>query len=323
MKKRRLALLASFPHRRGSGMRRCDRSISLLVVVAAFATQSLADTITQTNFDASARSSLVEGANWSNGQPPSAGNDYVSAKVIRTPTVATNLTFAGDSLTFNSGGNLYFRGAGTSSTYTFSALTLKGTAYIQNGMGVATYFRVSGNLALDSTLTNGFSLNNAGNGGGFEIAAAISGAGRLRVYSNGSSLSPVAIALTHAANSYAGGTLVSSNGYLVVKPQGTLGTGNVTVAAGALLALEHGTAVDDNAMLELQVIPGVSTGKVDVVAGAVEDVGRISLGGTVHTQRGMTFGSTSSGAAYQDNNYFGGTGVVRIQPAKGTLVQIL
>lgn len=293
----------------------------VVIVIASLSLASLAGTVTLVTFDGKNESSLVEGAHWSDGQPPSAGNDYVSAKLIRTPPVATNIVFAGDSLTLNSNGVLFFKGLGLTSVFSFRSLTMNGTAYVYNGMGVDTYFYLSGDLELGSSLSNGFWLNNAGNGGGFAVSAVISGIGQLRVYSNGSSLSPVAIALTNPGNSYSGGTLVSQYGYLDVKNGGTLGTSKVTVAPGALLKLEHGTAIDNAATLELQIDVG-RTGRVDLADGVVENVGRISLGGIPYTQQGMSFGSTSSGAQYQDDNYFTGSGIVRIQPAPGTVVAV-
>ncbi|HOK67702.1 MAG TPA: hypothetical protein PLV55_12950, partial [Anaerohalosphaeraceae bacterium] len=66
-------------------------------------------TITLVAGDAIGQSSFNSGLNWSNGQPPSAGNDYVvSIAQLRTPPDGGSYVFGGNSLTINTGGILMY-----------------------------------------------------------------------------------------------------------------------------------------------------------------------------------------------------------------------
>lgn len=203
--------------------------------MAASITQNSSDT-TGTN-----QSSLVHGARWSNSAAPSVGNDYISVRLIRTPTAGstggTSVIFAGDSLTLNNSGQLSFRGNNTT-IITIHNFTLNGTAVIESSVS-STQQTLSGNLTLSPTLTTG-GFKHAGSSGGITVASKINGSGSLLV-TNTSNATYAGVTLTNLNNTYSGGTSVSANGSLNVAADGALGSGNVTVT-NAKLTLGGGSA---------------------------------------------------------------------------------
>src|SRR6185436_5107226 len=81
-------------------------SLFAAVAFLAFAlSPSRAATIVLTGSDALNVSSFNTGFNWAGGQPPTAGNAYLTSTFrLRTPPDANPYTFAGDSLEVQSGG---------------------------------------------------------------------------------------------------------------------------------------------------------------------------------------------------------------------------
>lgn len=77
---------------------------------------------------------------WSNGAAPSIGNDYSTQNfTLRTPDTGGSATFAGNSLTVNSGGSMLFKN-GSNSTFTFNTgagagLVLSGGSISHAGTG--------------------------------------------------------------------------------------------------------------------------------------------------------------------------------------------
>jgi autotransporter-associated beta strand protein len=116
------------------------------------------------------------------------------------------------------------------------------------------------------------------------------------------------------ANTYGGGTIVTT-GTLVAQGDGALGSGNVTVSAGSTLQLGGGTVNSYiNAYASLLIQSGANpvnlafTGSPDLIAG-------LSFNGGATFQATGTWGSTSSGAANQDNTHFSGTGKLLVVAA--------
>jgi hypothetical protein len=296
-------------------LRACAAFLAAFVV-----TSGSAAVITQAAADASGQSSLIEGANWSDGLPPDVANDYVSGRAIRTPVTSGDTTFAGKSLTLNSGGAIQFKGTGTTSTITISQLALKGNAFVANYNGITTHFTLDGAITLDSTFSGGFLLNTGGNGGGFDVASSISGEGTLKVYSNGNSASQTqAITLSHANNTYSGGTLVNGTGtpvILNVTADGALGSGNVTVS-NAKLFLSGGTAnnyIGNSANLILSA--GLVDSAISLDFTGADSLAGISLdGGTSYLAVGEY--SVSQLNALYGSDAFAGSGSLLVVPEPG------
>ena len=68
-------------------------------------------------------------------------------------------------------------------------------------------------------------------------------------------------------------------------------------------------AIADTATLSLA---GGNAGRVDLVLGINEIVGGLVLNGS--TQAFGTYGSTSSGATFQNDTFFSGTGIITVAP---------
>ena len=86
----------------------------MALMAIAGASVCTADTVTLESEDPGTKSAFIDGARWSNGVPPTSGNDYVvaSGRAMRTPQyyvtspgVTTNAVFAGDSLTLGDSSN--------------------------------------------------------------------------------------------------------------------------------------------------------------------------------------------------------------------------
>lgn len=104
----------------------------------------------------------------------------------------------------------------------------------------------------------------------------------------------------------AGGSLVlAGTGGVLGAGVGILGSGDVSVAAGATLLVNHNQAVPNASALRL-----ATGGKVDLGfgAGAVEAVGALYLNGTRAADG--TYGATGSGAQYVRDDYFTGAGLL-------------
>jgi len=142
------------------------------------------------------------------------------------------------------------------------------------------------------------------------IGARITGSGGLTKASTGT------LTLTYT-NSYSG-TLRVGDG----TSSGRLGTGNVTVHAGATLCISSDAAIDDTATVSLYKY-GLFNGHVQIDAGRNETVKYLYLGGV--GQSAGTYGSSASAATYKNDAYFAGAGVLSVtksvaQAQVGTVV---
>jgi autotransporter-associated beta strand protein len=120
------------------------------------------------------------------------------------------------------------------------------------------------------------------------------------------------------AGAYAGGTAVAA-GVLSAEPGGTLGTGPVSVDPPGRLVLKHGDAIADDAVVTLNRAED-ACGKMEIAAGVVERVGSVILDGVVHDAPGTSFGATGSGANVQSDDFFLGTGILRITAPENTML---
>ncbi len=122
------------------------------------------------------------------------------------------------------------------------------------------------------------------------------------------------------ANTYAGGTAVSA-GCLAVASSGSLGSGPVSVAAGATLSLSNSVAIADSADITLGA-ESDAYGVLDLPAGVHESVGTLHLGSSWKFKG--TYGATGSGAKYIDDHHFTGGGVLEVLsgPPVGTVLVV-
>lgn len=125
-------------------------------------------------------SSFNTNLNWDNNQAPSASNDYfTSSFLLRTPDSSADFTFAGNSLTVQTGGSLGFKGS-ASSAITVNDLKLDGGRIINiSGSGLDRPFDLSGGLEVlgggGSIEANNFTTN---------VLSTVTGSGDLNVLGN-------------------------------------------------------------------------------------------------------------------------------------------
>lgn len=280
-----------------------------IVLLAALSTH--AATVTQTAHDATGTTSFNTGLNWSDATAPSAANDYVTSYNLRTPSApAANFTFAGNSLTLLTNGQLGYKGT-EGKTITVNNLHLNGG--IMNGNGYS--FTLAGSIWLDSsssTFSNTASKN-------MTISASISGVAKLtlNIYQT-----PVTYTLTNTANSFTGGILVNSGAILDAVGDGVLGTGDVVVSSTSQLKLESGVTnnyIADTAKLTLS-----TTGTTTLNYTGIDYLKGVSLNGgtSFYTTPGETFGAIGSGATHE-STLFTGTGLLEIVPEPGVNAMLL
>jgi autotransporter-associated beta strand protein len=123
------------------------------------------------------------------------------------------------------------------------------------------------------------------------------------------------------ANTYTGGTIASDGLLAVTGAAATLGTGNVTVqdsgiGAGAGLLIQSGVAnaISDTAILSLAgggTLNVADAGFAALEAGINERIGGLVLGGIAQIT-GLTYGSTTSSALVQSDEFFSLSGILSV-----------
>lgn len=256
-----------------------------------------------------------------------AGNSVFMAPVTG---VTANIAVTGTGSTFTTTGFLVVGGSGVGGTPGGTSSVAVGTGGSVSGTAGMSLFGTGtvnlnaggapsvGNLA-DGNATS-FGTVNVATGTALNIAGVsdatfsgiINGAGGIS--KAGTSIQTVA-----GANVFTGGTTVSGGALVVDGATARLGTGNVTVLTTSVgLTLQNGAtnAIGDLATLSLAGggTPGVAdVGIITLAAGITEVVGGLTLGGIPQTLPG-TYGSTTSGATFQNNEFFAGNGVIQFVP---------
>jgi autotransporter-associated beta strand protein len=205
-------------------------------------------------------------------------------------TSGTSNLGAGQALTISSGG-LFF--SGNNATLGAPGNANAGTVAFGSAEGVV--------------WANGTNLN--------RIGASISGSAGLTKAGTGTLV--LAGANTYTGLTYVGGgTLQVGDGV----NSSNLGlTGNVTVANGATLSLFNNFTIADTATLRLEQF-GLLNGKLNLEFDVNETVGSLFFGDALATAG--TYGSTLSGATFQNDAFFSGLGMVTVvpEPASGVLM---
>jgi Endoglucanase len=250
-----------------------------IVVTAQGVTRQL------TAHDTGSSQSFSSGLHWDNSLAPQAGAAYVvDGYDLRTSGVTTNIAFAGDSLTLKNGGRLLLR------TEAPSVVTV-GDLHADGGeiaLARATDFVLAGEITLHA---GGLALTTGSTTRTLTISAEIKGSGGL---THSMAASATNVTLTHANNTYGGGTVVAA-GLLRAHADRALGIGDVTVANGATLRLASGSTHDYIAN-NADVIVG-SSGSLQLAFTGTDTIGALSLdGGATNVAIGV-WGAPGSGAA--------------------------
>ena len=182
---------------------------------------SSATTVTLTASDSIGTSGFNYKDKWSDGYFAHSGAAYsTGAYDLRTPSGYPSWTFAGDSLTVNSGGRLLYNSLGTDGVITIDNLILNGGT-VRHDQNLVDRFRLDGNVTLASNSTF-----DAGQGN-IDVYSMIGGTGSLTKIGNHT------LTLT-GNNGYRGNTVVST-GTLELSGAGTTGFSTTTVSSGAVL----------------------------------------------------------------------------------------
>ncbi|HEU5395991.1 MAG TPA: hypothetical protein VFV81_02400, partial [Verrucomicrobiae bacterium] len=224
-----------------------QKSVAFIAALALLATSALAGNVTMTTSDGFGASSFNSAGHWDSGQAPTAGNNYFSAAyVIRTPNSgSTNLTFAGDSLTLNSGGALYCKlqpewvtiniltNSGKVNNAQGGTFTLLGNMFAPTNTGGGSIDTGSGNSSATDNRTINMMMN-------------LNGSGTLTNWTSDNnwvttwSAAQGTVLLGGNNVNYTGQLLVYRNTALVVGSQANLG-GNPDVFTPGQLTLNVGT----------------------------------------------------------------------------------
>jgi autotransporter-associated beta strand protein len=297
---------------------------SLTVVVNNITASSTAGAVNLTATITGAGGFTKQGdglATFGTGAKTYAGPTVISGGRIRmssaaSPTATSSFTINGGQVdlisaaTFTFGGGpLNLNGTGpTSGPYA----TFPGA--IRNDTGLIVTINNSVVLQSDTL------LHVEGTSGSITFPNAVSGTGKLTFAAPNSSANQGQLIL-NGANTYQGGTFINGGTILVSGASATLGTGDVTVdntaspASIAKLMIASGVtnAISDTATLSLAGggTAGVADQSwVDLGAGVNEVVGTLKLAGVVQVPG--TYGSTSSSATFQNNEFFSGTGIITV-----------
>jgi fibronectin-binding autotransporter adhesin len=227
------------------------------------------------------------------------------------------------SFTINSGGQVELISA---ATYTL------GTGSVNlNGAGPTTgqfspfpgALRQSTGLAI--TLNNPVNLQSDSTihvqgaaGGSLTLSGVVNGVGKL-TFTAPNSNADIGKLVLSGPNVYSGGTLITGGTLELSGAAAKLGSGDVVVnnalsiASTAVLSILSGVsnAIADGAMLSLA---GGAAGTAKLGSGIDDTVGSLVLGGATQLLPG-TYGSSLSGATFQNDTYFSGPGVVRLATA--------
>lgn len=225
---------------------------------------------------------------WSDGAAPSGTNDYVTTNVLRTASGE----FAGNSLTFNSGGVLATKQASQSE----ANLTMNDGSSIQQFHADNATDAVGGNLTVHGTV----GVIASGTGRNLTISASVAGDGTINQ------------------------NITSTNGRLTVSSTDNTGfTGSWKIMAGLLKASGSGslgsfTSVTMNGGgLDADYDVNVPTGSLVLSGGAMTldqafTVGALTINGDVLGAGTYTFDQLN--AAYDARFVDGGTGSITVVP---------
>jgi fibronectin-binding autotransporter adhesin len=167
--------------------------------------------------------------------------------------------------------------------------------------------------------------------GSLTFTNAIHGPGKLTLTGPSSNIDQGTLIL-NGTNDYTGGTLVAGGILSAVGSPATFGRGDVTVnntsSPSSIARINIASGVSD-ALYNYGILsllgggtPGVADQNFAILGAGVDDiVGGLVLGGVPQLALG-TYGATGSGANFVFDEYFSGTGVVRLVPEPSSLMPL-
>ena len=187
--------------------------LSLLLIGAV--TNSLAQgTSTLTNSDGLNTSSFNTAHFWSGGLAPGPGtNFFTGAFTMRTPSAAGNYSFAGDSLTINTGGGMSIKGG---SGYTITINNFTNSGAINQAINPNTTATLAGNM----TVVGAATFNTS------------SGSGDVRIITNNMTMSGTGAVTNSSTSAFAGVVVYTADNTAFTGP--LIVNNSQTMQAGAL-----------------------------------------------------------------------------------------
>ncbi len=259
------------PARLGQGL-----ILALLLTAGAF--PGLAASISLTNSDASGATSFGAKGKWNDSVAPNGANDYFTGAFTLRTTTATGSsprTFAGGSLSVDTGGALTFK---TSDTIVVNNLKLNGGTLSQAGSQPTAALQGT-IISVDAVTT----LDAQQSGRALDIQSGMSGASGLIIDSTVNSGGVIQFS---AANTYAGTTTINSKGALkLAGGANTIKTGNNIVVNGTL-NMNNNAQTFDSVTGSGSITTGGGALTVGVnnssptFSGIISDGGSVTKGGT-------------------------------------------
>ena len=224
-------------------MKPTPKLLAFLLGSSLLTMPAMAQTITLNTTDGTGQTSYNTGLNWSDGLAPSSGKDYsVTSRTLRAPATTTanqNFTFAGKSLTLNSGGILAWVGSTSNPN---GALTVNDMVLNGGQISVfrsSTTLTMNGNISVtsNSTLALGSTADTGTQVRNIILNSTVSGTSQLRM--NASNNNPSFLTINGNNSGFSGGFLLtgtsgSVSSTLNVGHVNALGTGTITVSQGIL-----------------------------------------------------------------------------------------
>lgn len=254
------------------------------------------DPLNSTSFN----NALAAPLGWSNDSAPTAGNNYFTgAFALRTPTGTGSATFAGTSLSIDTGGSLSFKGSGV---YTVNNLILNGGAIIQADVNVASPNNIA-TLAGSITVTAQSTFyTSTGPDRIINVQSVIHGTGGITVAGNVGSVG--AVNFLNTANDFTGVLTLGGTIPLIVPAltnggiAGALGAASANAGNlffdGGPLRINGATSSSTNRLFTLTTRNGAIDSAHATAAVSFTNTGAIAIGGT--GARTLTFTGVSTGA---------------------------
>jgi fibronectin-binding autotransporter adhesin len=228
---------------------------------------------------------------------------YFSATATLGATNTIDFIFSSNTIT-TPGGDLAFKNEGSCTDNGGAGTCTFRPTFSGSGFTVSIPVTISNHATVNTRATQ---LNSTNATGTQTWSGPISGTGSLRRVTAGGTT------VLSGANSFTGGAIVDGGTLSAsLASTATFGGGDVTVNAGnAAIGTGVADAIGNTKKLTLLGggIAGADTGYIDLAAGISERVGTLVLGSTTQTN-GLTYGSTSSSALVQNNEYFSGAGII-------------
>jgi fibronectin-binding autotransporter adhesin len=270
-----------------------SRIILATTVASLLAAGSQGADVTLTSGDPINTTSFNQPGRWSDGAAPAPGNNYFTGPfMLRTPTAPDAVTFAGDRLSLDAGGELLFKTAGA---VTIQNLILNGGT-ISNGADAAGT-AITATLLGDVTVNAPSTISTLVSARNYVIDAAIHGSGALNLIGVGGTTT----AFNNINNDFTG-PLTLSGSTLVI---GALTNGGVSGALGAAssdatnlvfnggtLRVNGATSSSTDRLFTLNTTGGTIDSATAAAGISFTNTGALALGGTGNRTLTLTGAST-------------------------------